>query len=247
MEKSQLSTKHKNSLGKKQQTKISHNVLEFHKDTTIVITFDLEFYVPPDERADKNGFQANPYRKQDFLIGGTFITYYPLDDKKKPCEKQFWIWNYKNEKEMLVDIILLFQNAWKITKEFDNQRELIVTGIGISRIDIAYLFGRCVVNDVETTETLFSILNRLRIVDLECVTIPYFKSNKKLLYPKNTKEINVKFNINRKRESGKTIWDYYDKKDFGSISERNLNEVRDQLTVYRRIAHRIFVRGKGQN
>ena len=216
--------------------------LKFRKNQTIVLLFDLEFYVPLSERDEKLVFQANPYRNAHFLIGGTFIQYYPLNAKKSPSTHEYWIWNYKTEKEMLEDIIKLFKESWDIISSGDGKSELIVSGIGIGRVDIAYLFGRCMMNQVENNETLFSCLNRLRVVDLENVAIPYFKSKNELLYPKNTSEINQKFKIKRKREVGTLIWDYYDKKEYSKILERNNNEVKDQLEVYKEIAKINFIK-----
>jgi hypothetical protein len=126
------------------------HIIKFRKNQTIVIFFDLEFYVPKNDRTDNFAFQANPYKTSDFIIGGTFLRYYPLNEKKNIEEKNYWIWNYDNEKLMLTEIINLFKESWDIVSKKDDQSELTVCGIGISRIDLSYLFGRCLINNVET-------------------------------------------------------------------------------------------------
>jgi hypothetical protein len=171
----------------------------YDKNKTIVIFFDLEFYVPQEERIVEHGFQANPYKDKDIIIGGTFIKYLPLNEKHEDEIFKYWIWDYEfNEKNMLIDIVKLFNDSWDIVKSLEGQCDLMVCGIGISRIDLAYLFGRCIKNNIENAENLFVILNHLRIIELENLILPLFKTKNELLYPKNTSEINDKFNILRK-------------------------------------------------
>jgi hypothetical protein len=205
------------------------------KQLTITIFFDLEFYVPILDRSEQKELHANPYKDGHFLIGGTFLVYYPLDKNHDLDKRKYWIWNYANEKDMLKDIVKLFNESWEINKSDVDQSELVVCGIGIGRVDIAYLFGRCVQNSIESKDVLFSIFNHLRVIDLENTAIPFFKSKCEMLYPKTTSEINSKFLIEGKREPGSSIWDYYDNKEYDKIIERNEKEIDDQLKVYTKI------------
>ena len=154
----------------------------YSKYITQIVFFDLEFYVPEIDRSDEVGLQANPYKVGHFLIGGSFYRYYPLlEDTKKNKFTDFWIWNYKTEKEMLNDILKLFENCWKKIRKDPKQAELYVCGIGISRVDISYLFARCHFYRLRKDEELFSIFNNLRILELEAIVIPYFKNKGKIL------------------------------------------------------------------
>jgi hypothetical protein len=208
----------------------------FDKNKTIIIFFDMEFYVPKEDRIENGGFQANPYNDNNILIGGSFLKHFPLNDKKEDELLKYWIWDYDfKENEMLIDIVQYFIDSWNIVKSKQGQCDLIVCGIGISRIDIAYLIGRCFVNKILDNKKLFEIFNHLRIIDLENLALPFFKSKNGLLYPKNTSEINLKFHVNSKREPGIMVWDYYDEKEYEKISERTLNEIMDQKFVYKEI------------
>lgn len=71
---------------------------KFNDEDAIILFFDFEFYVPNNDRMNK-GFKSNPYKNGHFLIGGTFICYYPLLENNEIDIKKFWIWNYNDEKK----------------------------------------------------------------------------------------------------------------------------------------------------
>lgn len=53
----------------------------FDKNTQVIF-FDLEYYVPKEQRNNTVGLVANPYRcTGGFIIGGVFKKYYPLRGK----------------------------------------------------------------------------------------------------------------------------------------------------------------------
>jgi hypothetical protein len=206
---------------------------KFNEEDTIILFFDFEFYVPDGDRQIK-GFKSNPYKDGHFLIGGTFICNYPLLENKKNDTKRFWIWNYNNEKEMLLEILNYIKSLWHKIADGEFRQELVVCGIGIGRIDIPYFFGRCHQNNIDSDSNLFYYINRLRIIDLENVTILLYKNKRDFLYTKSTDEINEHLlGFLEKRKPGTLLWDYYDKKDFKLIIERNEKEVYDQFEVYK--------------
>jgi len=206
---------------------------KFKEEDTIIVFFDFEFYVPFDDRKNK-GFKSNPYNDGHFLIGGTFLSYYPLLKNKEIAVKRFWIWDHKNEKDMLSKILDHIKILWQQIEDSEYKQELVVCGIGIGRVDIPYFIGRCHKNNIDSEANLFHFMNRLRIIDLENATILLYKNKNDFLYTKSTGEINQHLlGHSVQRKSGTSVWDYYDDKKFTLIIERNEKEVFDQIDVYK--------------
>ena len=214
--------------------------VQYYPEKTQIIFFDLEFYVPKEDREGRMGLKANPYRKDHFLIGGTFYRYFPLiKSRNHDSIKEFWIWNYKDEKEMMEEIISFIEESWNIIYKKDNQAELFYSGIGISRVDIQYLFARAKYFKIKTEEELFNFFYKGRFLDFETIVIPYFKCKDNMMKTKSTKDIISKFKIERERGPSDSIWDYYDAQEYDKIRERNFNEVSDLPVMYKAILARI--------
>ena len=214
--------------------------VQYYPEKTQIIFFDLEFYVPKEDREGRMGLKANPYRPGHFLIGGTLHRYYPLvKSRNHDSKKDFWIWNYKDEKEMMKEIIAFIEESWNIIYKKDNQAELFYSGIGISRVDIQYLFAKAKLLGVKTEEELFNLFYKGRFLDFETIVIPYFKCKDNMMKTKSTKDIISKFKIERERGPSDTVWDYYDAQEYDKIRERNFNEVSDLPVMYKAILARI--------
>lgn len=224
---------------------MNKSIVQYYPEKTQILFFDLEFYVPENDREGRLGLKANPYKNGHFLIGGTFLRYFPLlNHEKNNIKKEFWIWNYNNsEKEMLKNILKFVEDSWNIIKRKDNQAELFFSGIGISRVDIQYLFARCHKFNLRSDEILFDLFYKSRFLDLETIVIPYFKNKDNMMKTKSTKEILSKFKIERERGASANIWEQYDKKDFAAIQERNINEVSDLPVMYKKILNLIHFSG----
>lgn len=224
---------------------MNKSIVQYYPEKTQILFFDLEFYVPENNREGRLGLKANPYKNGHFLIGGTFLRYFPLlNHEKNNIKKEFWIWNYNNsEKEMLKDILKFVEDSWNIIRRKDNQAELFFSGIGISRVDIQYLFARCHKFNLRSDEILFDLFYKSRFLDLETIVIPYFKNKDNMMKTKSTKEILSKFKIERERGASANIWEQYDKKDFAAIQERNINEVSDLPVMYKKILNLIHFAG----
>lgn len=66
--------------------------IQYYREKTQIIFFDLEFYVQKEDREGRMGLKANPYRTGHFLIGGTLHRYFPLVHKRNHDSiKEFWI------------------------------------------------------------------------------------------------------------------------------------------------------------
>ena len=55
--------------------------IKYSFQKTQIIFFDLEFYVPKNDQ-NKFSFSANPFKKDHLLLGGTFLNWKPLLEKK---------------------------------------------------------------------------------------------------------------------------------------------------------------------
>lgn len=214
--------------------------IQYYREKTQIIFFDLEFYVPKEDREGRMGLKANPYRTGHFLIGGTLHRYFPLVHKRNNDSiKEFWIWNYKNEAEMMKDIIAFIEESWSIIYKKDNQAELFYSGIGISRVDIQYLFAKAKLLGIKTEEELFNLFYKGRFLDFETIVIPYFKNKDNMMKTKTTKDILSKFKIERERGPSISVWNQYDAGEYEKIRERNVNEVSDLPVIYQAILTRI--------
>lgn len=214
--------------------------IQYYREKTQIIFFDLEFYVPKEDREGRMGLKANPYRTGHFLIGGTLHRYFPLIHKRNHDSiKEFWIWNYKNEAEMMKDIIAFIEESWSIIYKKDNQAELFYSGIGISRVDIQYLFAKAKLLGIKTEEELFNLFYKGRFLDFETIVIPYFKNKDNMMKTKTTKDMLFKFKIERERGPSISVWDQYDAGEYEKIRERNVNEVSDFPVMYQAILTRI--------
>lgn len=214
--------------------------IQYYREKTQIIFFDLEFYVPKEDREGRMGLKANPYRTGHFLIGGTLHRYFPLVHKRNHDSiKEFWIWNYKNEAEMMKDIIAFIEESWSIIYKKDNQAELFYSGIGISRVDIQYLFAKAKLLGIKTEEELFNLFYKDRFLDFETIVIPYFKKKDNMMKTKTTKDMLSKFKIERERGPSISVWDQYDAGEYEKIRERNVNEVSDLPVMYQAILTRI--------
>jgi hypothetical protein len=199
-----------------------------------VLFFDLEFYVPKEDR-NIQGIRANPYKNGHFILGGTFASYYPFIEQGKIEINKHWIWDYENNEEKLLKAILnnivTFSDEKKAKEIIKNT---VICGDKISRLDIPYLFGRCLKNNIDTDSNLFYFLNRFDIIELNNIIIPFLKNNGKPLFPVPKEMISHLF-LNKIccNEMKTLVWDYYDNKNYQTIMEHNEEETIDNLNIYK--------------
>lgn len=209
-----------------------------YPDLTQVTIFDLEFYVPPYDRpTPPYDFRANPFRDGHFLLGGVFLDWFPLrNPAQPPVSNGEWIWHTgHSERDLLERIYLRFRRQWALSKKRVNQCSPIVCGIGISRVDIGYLFSRLLAQEVAPADELFETLYHLRTIDLENAAIACFGSKSRLLYSKSTAELIQKFDVQIDRSQGSDVWELYESKDYDAIEIRTIEEVDAMYQIYLRM------------
>lgn len=209
--------------------------IKYTTERTQVIFFDLEFYVPENDQ-DKYIFSANPFRENHLLLGGTFLNWKPLQKNKNQKIDVFWLWKYNNDEKQLLDaIVSQIERAWELILAEKGQAELCLCGIGISRVDIGYLYSKALIYKIRPEDKLFMMFHNIRIIELENVVIPYFSHEKGMLIGKNTSQILKRFDIQSKHTSGSNVWELYEKKSYEKIEQRNLKEVNDCFAIYQKL------------
>ncbi len=209
-----------------------------------MLFFDLEFYVPPSGRTAKRSLIYNPGYQDHLCLGGVFAIHpleHPLPhDLTKVPMKSLWLWDYPSEKALLKDILAIFKNDLRHTQKMNEKsrgykiRDNLLYGIGISRIDLPVLYIRANYNRISSPSELFSLLFNTRSIDFSNVCSPFFASD--YLYPITANEITKALNLPQEpKESGKKIWDYYDKGEFHKITSRCEGEVLDIIRIYQKL------------
>ena len=204
----------------------------FKKYATINNFLDFDFYVPKDDRKG-SGLKANPFKEGHFLIGGTILRTYPMINNFLPEKKNFWIWNYDmNEKLLLKSIYEYFIECWELLQKNNSLNDLTICGLGISRLDLPYLFARCIFHKIDNEINLFNIFQKVRIFDLENVTIPHFNTIDNYIYNKQKNEIYNLF-LNSKPNPSTKIWAEYDDNKYRIIQKNNEDNVDELINIYK--------------
>ncbi|UGV39973.1 hypothetical protein J7W08_07555 [Methanococcoides orientis] len=212
-----------------------------------MLYFDLEFYVPKEERIrEGRSLIVNPNKKKHKLLGGTFFSKtYDSKISKKPNFKQLWLWNYdNNEMKLLEDIYTLFKNEWKKSQNDKKwilgkpASELLVCGIGVSWFDLQALYCRSSRYNIDKPDQLYDMYFKCKHIELSNVTSFLFPEEK-YIYPKTAKEIMNRMNIQGEKDSSKNVWEMYDNRDFNSIENRTTQELEAILDIYRKLQYKI--------
>ena len=87
---------------------------------------------------------------------------------------------------------------------------------------------------------MFECYFKTKHVDLSNVTIPFIKNNVKVMYPKTTKQILDKFNIETEKSSGINVWKMYDSGNYTDIEKRTEGEVKDCIKIYNNLLNNIY-------
>lgn len=205
---------------------------------TRIIFLDLEFYVPEKSRT-QHGFCYNPWDKSCRLIGGVFLTVNPrkhlgqVREKISRRAKARWIWNFDSERELVESIYQFIRKVSdKIQEKHDGRVSTILCGIGITSSDIPILFDLFKRYKLLSNSEAFFFQNKFRILDLSQLAIATFNNSSSLLYPKIKNDIMRKYFGDKKFESGRAVWDMYEKKEYEEISTRVIDEVVSTQQAY---------------
>jgi len=209
-------------------------MVDFDPRYTEIVFFDTESYVPPDQRVSKGSMIYNPAKIDHFFLGGVFCRQFPLQGKTEEPQ-HIWSWEKEGEKETLRKIYEYFTQSWKMLEgKTDENPDLILCGIGISRHDVPALYVRSVLRHIAKEEELYETYFKTKMVDLSNVGIALFKNNQ-ALYPKTANALIARLRISSQKASGKTVWDLYDAGEYDAIKSRTAAEVADLMEMASRI------------
>lgn len=210
-------------------------MLHFKPDKTKIIFFDLEYYVPEEsrKRSTPSGMVFSPVLPGHKILGGTFQTYYPLLDRIGPA-RNFWEWSHGSEQSVLSEIIALLEKEWASIERDTSHASPMLGGIGISHSDIPILLAKITSYGLAKNERIFDLICGCRQIDLSTATYCQFSFNNKYFsYPKSKAHLYQKYLAGKIIESGKSVWELYEKRDHPAIQSRCESEVADSISIYK--------------
>jgi hypothetical protein len=209
--------------------------LRFAPETTQVVFFDLEYFVPAADRkrTPPGGLTFSPVRPGHKILGGTFLSYYPMQDKVGE-RHNLWEWKQGDERKVLQAIYNLLTRERKLMNTNGSRGSLLLSGIGISHSDVPVLLARMASNTSIEREKVYDLLFGCRHIDLSVATFCQFSFNQSYFsYPKAKADLYQKYLEGKKMESGTSVWKLYDSQDYQAIEDRCNEEVDDALAIYR--------------
>jgi len=205
-------------------------MISYHQGTEVLI-FDLEAYVPKEDRKSKDGtsLAVNPYLPGHSLLGGVFYLYRPLTDEILLSYEHHWIWNDGSEKKLLNEIYSIFSAMRKrASGKKPHEAEPTLVGVGITHFDLPFLFARCIEQEIAPKEEIYQILTKFRIIDLSSAGIPLLHRDKSFLYPVSHNALaDTLLPERNKKPTGKVVWEMADEKEYTNIEKRCEGEVRE--------------------
>jgi len=211
-------------------------MLKFFPDKTKVIFLDLEYFVPEQDRKRQStsGMMFNPSLPGHKVLGGVFMTYYPMLDK---CDKPFsvWEWECQCEQQVMVKLFQYLEKHWKGIEFKEQMGSLMLSGIGISHSDIPSLNAKMNEHQVGSPERIFDVLYGCRQIDLSVAAFCQFssKKHKYFTYTKTKSDLYQKYLEGKRMESGTSVWDLYDAGKYAEIEARTQEEVADSFAIYK--------------
>jgi len=208
-------------------------MLTFYPEKTKVIFLDLEYYVPKEDRtrSSHSGMSFSPVLPGHRIIGGTFQTYYPMQDRATK-RVGFWEWSLGSEENVLKGIFDYLKDEWRTSR--GQAGSLMLAGIGISHSDVPALLARMTAHDLAPADEIYDGLCGCRQIDLSVATFCQFSFNQGYFAsPKTKSQLYQKYIPARKLGSGKGVWDLYDAKEFLDIEQRCEQEVEDAMNIYK--------------
>ena len=205
-----------------------------------MLFFDLEFYVPPDDRTKNRGsLVVNPSRPKHVLLGGCFFSKrFDAEIPTAPDIESLWLWKHDDsEADLLRAIKSLFEREWTRQVEEGAKilgkriNDLVLCGAGIAKLDLPGLYCRSVLHGIADPAELFELFFKSRPIELSNEASFLFPEEPHL-YPKTTKEIAGRLGLKEEKGSSKTVWELYEAKEYEAIEKRTEAELRTVLKIY---------------
>lgn len=204
-----------------------------------IVFLDLEFYVPVTSRVE-TGLCYNPWNENCKLIGGAFLVANPAKDFDITDEEvlkkieSFWLWNFKDEQELLKNIYELLKRTLSLVHDAHQKKvSPLLCGIGITSSDVPTLIELFKRYKILSNAEAFKFQSDFRIIDLSQLGIACFNNSNSYLYPQVKSNLLNKYMPDKKFESSKSVWDFYESNDHAAISSRVNDEIAATHTVYK--------------
>lgn len=212
-------------------------MLRHFPESTKVVFFDLEYYVPLEDRDRKSpsSMKFSPYLPRHKILGGTFQTYFPMTDTLRP-PVQIWEWTVGSEKRVLEEILALLKCEWKGLERGD-RGGLMLCGIGISHSDVPALLAKMNTSLIDLSTRIYDYLCGCRQIDLSTATYCQFSSKTRYFsYPKSKATLYNKYLAEPSNVGPSTsVWDDYEAGRFSAIEARTQLEVDHTVSIYKRM------------
>ncbi len=210
-------------------------MLHYNPDKTKIVFFDLEYYVPEEsrKRPTPSGMLFSPVLPGHKVLGGTFQTYYPLLDRIGPV-RHIWEWIHGSEQSVLSEILTLLQREWAPIEHDAKHGSPMLGGIGISHSDIPVLLAKMASYHIAEKDRIYDLICGCRQIDLSTATYCQFAFNHQYFsYPKSKAHLYQKYLNGKALESGKSVWESYEQRDYHAIQRRCESEVTDSISIYK--------------
>lgn len=212
-------------------------MLRHFPESTKVVFFDLEYYVPVEDRTRKapSSMKFSPYLPGHKILGGTFQTYLPMTDELRPPVR-IWEWTAGSEKRVLEEILALLKCEWKGLERGD-RGSLMLCGIGISHSDVPALLAKMNMSLIDQPTQIYDYLSGCRQIDLSTATYCQFSSKTRYFsYPKSKAMLYNKYLAEPSNVApGTSVWDDYEAGRFRVIEARTQLEVDHTVSIYKRM------------
>jgi hypothetical protein len=206
-----------------------------------MLFFDLEFYVPEKDRHSNGGSLIfNPTSPDHLLLGGHFIAK-NFNSSKITRTESYWLWNFDFDEARLINSISqFFTQQWAQEREQKEiilnkkVRDLVVVGFRV-QLDLMTLFLRAERNKIKSSNRLFEIFLKPKIIDLANVASMSFPEEN-TFYPKSMNEVIQKLQIGvDEKEPGRNVWYLYDQHQYSKIEQRTKEEVEIHIQIYEKL------------
>jgi hypothetical protein len=201
-----------------------------------VLVFDLEAYVPKEDRIRRYGtsLTVNPYKTGHTLLGGVFSLRNPVTNEVFADFEHHWTWREGSEKETVKQIYEIFAGIRKRIKDKPAYcADPVICGVGIATFDMPFLYTKFLEYQVAPPAEIYEVFCKNRIVDLSVAGIGFLKKQVPILHPRAHNELADRFLPDReKKPTGKVVWEMYDDREFSAIETRCEGEVREMSAIY---------------
>jgi len=127
---------------------------------------------------------------------------------------------------LLQQIYIILKSAYDTVRNaHEGAVSPILCGIGITSSDIPILFELFKRFNILTNPEAFSFQNSFRAIDLSQLAVATFNCSSNFLYPKTKNQILNKYLPGKEFETGTSVWERYESKDYEGIQTRVLDEV----------------------